>query len=88
MAEGVTWTSRTSSAPWAARRGHTSVIDAAGAIYVIGGYGNSYSTDLWVSTDRGADPDSAVLGGFSRGSRGVLGGIEGYSQVLRCIKGY
>jgi hypothetical protein len=33
------------SAPWAARSGHTSVVDAAGAIYVIGGYsGNSTST--------------------------------------------
>ncbi len=57
-AAGVTWTSRTTSAPWAARPGHTSVIDAAGAIYVIGGFdGNTgtYYNDVWVSTDGGAD---------------------------------
>jgi hypothetical protein len=57
-----TWTlviaSRTSNAPWAARSGHTSVVDAAGAIYVIGG--RSYSAgptdrpDVWASTDGGA----------------------------------
>ncbi len=49
LAAGVTWTSRTLSAEWAARSGHTSVIDAAGAIYVIGGGGTG---DVW--TDRGA----------------------------------
>ncbi len=58
-AAGVTWTSRTTSAPWAARDGHTSVIDAAGAIYVIGGglesTGSTYYKDVWVSTDGGAD---------------------------------
>jgi hypothetical protein len=67
LASGVTWTSRTSNAPWAGRSGHSSVIDAAGAIYVIGGYGyakgSSYSPgnyivyykDVYVSTDGGAD---------------------------------
>jgi hypothetical protein len=55
-AAGVTWTSRTPSASWAARYGHTSVIDAAGAIYVIGGNsGTTYYKDVWVSTDGGAD---------------------------------
>jgi hypothetical protein len=40
------------------------VIDAAGAIYVIGGEGNSYSNfgtyfnDVWASTDGGARLDS------------------------------
>ena len=38
------------TAPWAARRYHTSVVDAAGAIYVIGGLYN----DVWASTDGGA----------------------------------
>jgi hypothetical protein len=54
----VTWTSRTTSAPWAAREGHTSVIDAAGAIYALGGEGggHTYYKDVWVSTDGGADP--------------------------------
>ncbi len=52
LAAGVTWTSRTTNAPWAARVAHTSVIDAAGAIYVIGGQGYSggtytYYQDVW-----------------------------------------
>jgi hypothetical protein len=57
-AAGVTWTNRTTSAPWAARGGHTTVIDAAGAIYVIGGLGDTGTTrykDVWVSTDGGVD---------------------------------
>jgi hypothetical protein len=50
-------------APWAARHGHTSVIDAAGAIYVIGGRSNedgrsTHYKDVWVSTDGGVRPDS------------------------------
>jgi hypothetical protein len=38
------------------------VIDVAGAIYVIGGCNDGSSTfyqDVWISTDGGADPDSA-----------------------------
>ncbi len=32
------------------------MIDAAGAIYVIGGLnGNTFYKDVWVSTDKGAD---------------------------------
>ncbi len=55
-AAGVTWTSRTASAPWAARAYHTSVVDAAGAIYVIGGDGGytGLLNDVWASTDGGA----------------------------------
>jgi hypothetical protein len=36
------------------------VVDAAGAIYVIGGSLGSggHFQDVWVSTDRGARPDS------------------------------
>jgi hypothetical protein len=49
------------------------VIDAAGAIYVIGG-GNGGSTgtlhDVWASTDGGARPDS--VGGWSGGTGRVL----------------
>jgi hypothetical protein len=47
------------------------VIDAAGAIYVIGGYnGDSgiWFNDVWASTDGGADPTRAW------GGRGVLVG--------------
>jgi hypothetical protein len=70
---GITWTSRTLKAGWAARYGHTSVIDAAGAIYVLGGSGGStYFQDVWASTDGGARPDAV------RGGRGVLEG--GYSR--------
>ncbi len=53
---GFTWMSRVTSAPWAGRRGHTSVIDAAGTIYVIGGVDTATGTvynDVWVSTDGG-----------------------------------
>jgi hypothetical protein len=69
----VTWTSRTTGAPWAARGGHTSLVDAAGAIYVIGGYsysgrGGTGYNDVWVSTDGGA---RAGLGG---GGGGMVGG--------------
>ncbi len=59
----MTWTSRTAKAEWAAREGHTTVVDAAGAIYVLGGYdgwGTRFN-DVWASTDGGAQPDS--LGG-------------------------
>jgi hypothetical protein len=42
------------------------VIDAAGAIYVIGGYdGTKYFNDVLVSTDRGADRTWVVLAGYS-----------------------
>jgi hypothetical protein len=68
------------------------VVDAAGAIYVIGGTnGTDYHTgfntfsDVWVSTDGGARPDSVqeewgtggVLGGYSKGYYGVLMGTNG-----------
>ncbi len=69
------WRCRTASAPWAGREGHTTVIDAAGAIYVIGGRsvrdGSNGTTiytvfnDVWVSTDGG-------------GHRTRVGGGRGY----------
>jgi hypothetical protein len=72
------WTCRTAKAEWAARYGHTTVIDAAGAIYVIGGRdftGTDYN-DVWVSTDGGA---WAGLGpGGGRG--GTRGGTQGFSM--------
>ena len=54
-AAGRTFSNRALKAEWAGRLGHTSVIDAAGAIYVLGGYNSSYFNDVWVSTDGGAD---------------------------------
>jgi hypothetical protein len=58
------WRCRTKTAPWAARYGHTSVVDAAGAIYVIGGFYSgtnaTYYKEVWASTDGGAQPDLGV----------------------------
>jgi hypothetical protein len=94
LAAGVTWTCRTSSAPWGARYWHTSVIDAAGAIYVIGGYGTGigYVQDVWVSTDGGADRarSRGWSGGYSTvvlrvttgGTMGILRGTSGVVGVL------
>jgi hypothetical protein len=83
LAAGVTWTNRTLKAQWAARWGHTTVIDATGAIYVIGGFGTSTDfQDVWVSTDGGARPDSvrgvgSGFGGYWVGTQGVLEGPMG-----------
>ncbi len=67
-AAGATWTSRTLKAEWAGRYHHKCVIDAAGALYVLGGTsgGGTLYQDVWVSTDGGARPDS-VKGGWSAG---------------------
>ena len=73
VGSGVTWTGLTMTAPWAARFEHTSVIDAAGAIYVIGGEsGGTFFQDVWASTDGGARPDSrrGVVGGYWVGTHG------------------
>jgi hypothetical protein len=83
-AAGVTWTSRTLNASWAGRYTHTSVIDAAGAIYVIGGAGVINGTgvcpqDVWVSTDGGARPDNVVGGEVLGCTEGYLGALKGYS---------
>ena len=68
-AAGVTWGKPTESTGWAARYGHTSVIDKTGAIYVIGGvsYDRGHVNDVYASTDGGARPDSVigVVGGYS-----------------------
>jgi hypothetical protein len=57
VAAGATWKLLIASAPWAARHSHTSAIDAAGAIYVIGGRGGTFTVynDAWMSTDGGVD---------------------------------
>jgi hypothetical protein len=63
----VTWSLVTSNAPWAARSMHTTVIDAAGTIYLIGGQGcarndggTGFCNDVWQSADKGA---SRIQGG-------------------------
>jgi hypothetical protein len=62
------------AAPWADRYGHSTVIDAAGAIYVIGGTnGATYYNDVLVSYDGGARPNWA-------GGHGVLGCTKGYVE--------
>jgi hypothetical protein len=83
------------TAPWAARSGHTTVIDAAGVIYVIGGEGLNgiYRTtfkDVWVSTDGGAQPDSRGGRGVWLGTQRVLGGyyrvLEGQSRDIQGVR--
>ncbi len=67
------------SAPWGRRSHHTSVIDAAGAIYVIGG-GNDATiyNDVWVSADGGAGRTRAGAGGRGTGAlKGCQGGTTG-----------
>jgi hypothetical protein len=66
------------------------VVDAAGALYVIGGQsldgaGPSRFQDVWASTDGGARPDyvegvvGGVLEGYYRGTGWVLKGVlRGY----------
>jgi hypothetical protein len=75
VSAGATWRCRTKSAPWAGRNRHTTVIDAAGAIYVIGGYGGTFFQDVWASTDGGAWPDG-VVGGYWVGTRGYSRGTK------------
>ncbi len=91
MAAGVAWTSRTLAAPWAARECHTSVIDAAGAIYVLGGndgsdHGGTNFNDVWVSTDGGAQPDR-VRGWSGEYTRWVPGGAMGSGVLTGVLKG-
>ncbi len=94
LAAGVSWTSRTASAPWDNRWYHTSVVDAAGAIYVIGGYTigsqNWLAQDVWASTDGGADRTmSGVVGGYRVGTTGYSGVLRGYyTGYWRGIKVY
>ncbi len=95
LGAGVTWASRTTSAEWAGRHGHSSVIDAAGAIYVIGGVGGKdpnyiYFNDVWVSTDGGKldwRGTRGVLVGSSRGPRGVLAGYSWGPRGARVKRG-
>ncbi len=59
MPAGTTWTLVIANAPWAARYLHTTVIDSAGAIYVLGGGGgtefnNTVFNDVWASANQGA----------------------------------
>ncbi len=77
LAAGVTWTSRTLKAEWAARAWHTTVVDAAGAIYIIGGDqgGTILFQDVCVSTDGGALTGLHQRGGTRGGTTGVCRGV-------------
>jgi hypothetical protein len=91
-AAGVTWTCRTASAGWAGRYQHTSVVDAAGAIYVLGGNGYNgtvtYYHDVWASTDGGARAGLGRGGGQGVHSVGYSRGYSsGVRRVLRSTKG-
>jgi hypothetical protein len=95
LTAGVTWRLVIANAPWAGRAEHTSVIDAAGAIYVIGGFGGviTFFNDVWVSTDGGARTGlgrgggrGGVLGGYSRGyDKGTTGLMQEYTGVFQSV---
>ncbi len=71
------------------------MVDAAGAIYVLGGVGGKdpnyiYFNDVCVSTDGGARAGLApgggrggALGGYYRGTKGVLRVLKGTAEVLQ-----
>jgi hypothetical protein len=87
VAAGVSWALVIANAQWAARAFHTTVmINATGAIYVIGGVGGGSTNynDVWVSTDGGADRTRE--GGTRRvlgcAQGGTLWYTQGYSMVL------
>ncbi len=76
----MNWTIRTAKAGWGYtdRFSHTSVVDAAGAIYVIGGWNDPTPLqDVWASTDGGARPDSVQGGSVGRVLEGVRRGTKG-----------
>jgi hypothetical protein len=86
-AAGVTWRRVIASAPWAARAYHTTVIDAAGAIYVLGGNsGTTFYKDFWVSTDGGADRTRGPNGRHPCGVPRADATVEGLRAVehARC----
>jgi hypothetical protein len=87
LAAGKTWVSRTDTAPWGPRWGHTSVVDAAGAIYVLGGEDDgasstAFKNDVYVSIDGGARTRLARVlwgtTGYSGAGRGTTGVLWGY----------
>jgi hypothetical protein len=90
-AAGATWTLVIASAQWAARASHTTVIDATGAIYVIGGLGgigDTYYNDVWVSTDGGADRTRGVLDEYLRVFEGYFVVHRGTPWYSAAMQGY
>jgi hypothetical protein len=60
------------------------VIDAAGTIYVIGGYDGTYYKDVWASTDGGVH--RTRRGGWSKGYQG--GTTRLLQEYLRVLPGH
>ncbi len=56
------------------------MVDAAGAVYVIGGTGDGYGLDVWVSTDGGARAGRGRGGGQWGTQGGTTGVLAGYSR--------
>ncbi len=84
-AAAATWRLVVANAPWAARGYHTTVIDAAGAIYVIGGWsgrGIDYYNDVWASTNGGAGRARGYSRGTQRPLEDYYAGTQGYSSTL------
>ncbi len=103
VAAGVTWSLVTSNAPWAGRHSHTTVIDAAGTMYLIGGFGGATGNlnDVWSSANKGANRTQGgtivgtqggtqtVLKGYARGTKGTLQlYIYMYIYMYVCISIY
>jgi hypothetical protein len=79
LCAAVTWTCRASSTPLK-RSYYTSVIGAAGAIYVVGGSdGQTAYNDVWVSTEGGADRTRAGTQRYSR-ANGRGGALQEHSR--------
>ena len=87
VAAGATWTCVVASAPWAARCYHTSVVDAAGAIYVIGGWNRTtLYQDVWASTGKGASCTQGVLPGRCFHVRVLWRAcVYGYARGYVCV---
>ena len=61
-AAGTTWKLVAGDAPWAARAGHTTVIDAASTMFLMGGIdGQKAYNDVWQSSGAGANVTWSVL---------------------------
>ena len=75
-ATGVTWSLVTSNAPWAARCMHTTVIDAAGTMYLIGGQSyTGYLNDVWSSANKGVNrTQRGTQGSTHKGTLVILRG--------------
>jgi hypothetical protein len=83
-AAGASWTAVKYNTPWGVRLTHTSVFDASGNIYVLGGgngFGSNYN-DVWRSTDGGEAPHRRTAAPL-RGACGESVRVHSvYSRVL------